>query len=52
MKRKMILVVLILGVLGVSGCGTIGGLGQLMRGIGEDIENAADGTRAKMAARE
>lgn len=32
----------------MAGCSTVSGLGSLMGGLGRDIKDAAEGTRARM----
>lgn len=38
-------------LMALAGCSTVAGVGQLMGGIGNDIHDMAEGTRAKMKER-
>ena len=47
-KRILTILAFIAMACGQGGCSTVEGVGSLMRGIGRDIEDTAQGTREKM----
>lgn len=51
MKRTARIVAL-LGLLTLTGCSTVSAVGGLLGGMGHDIQDAAEGTRARMKERQ